>query len=801
MDSTLLDQIRHLCRDRAAYEHLKAILVQQERVHQLSWEERYEKLMSAQASDQQTDLFRNIIAREKSLAQLADAIQRSQSLELVLQVAVQVTQKLLQVDRVAIFRRYPDGRGEFVTDAIASGLMSLVDMPERQLTLAKHMIESTEVEEHSNQTVDSIRSSSLSSHIVTLLEQIGISSYAVNKIYAGQEVWGTLVAFHGSAYHSWSESDRTSLSLIASQIGIAISLTNLRQQSQDLTQDLEDLQSEITLLQQAVKEISQQEVESFIADNEPLKPEFETPTEEIVPTEPIELVSSSLIEDAENLVEVNEIIESTEDNDNDDKNIEQPAIPTSLESLNHEESQENIANQENQDLTENLDNALDENLEETEDRDNDSLNVEQAQQILNVALDPIEQHLEDNPEEILYSGYIPISNNGVPALFLLQNPLTDLSDDDLDSEEDSSEGITPISTETVILEITNDQEPINVFREEIEAENIATTEEESLESPIPDTEAAIKEIVTDTINSSVEENVSAVVEKISEHEELEPEISSSAEDLSKSTEPEPTELDPVAINPETEHTERADPSETLAIANVSGEPEKSSEEFANVEAEELNRSDITSENELSDQVETVEQVVEQVESEEIAQEITEAPQNAENPDSNTETLQEDRKDEEDAHQEGSTASQVQVPDQPTPDDLTTIIIDPDEERDPAIEPQFIETILAISGNDSKGIKFLLGVIDTYLEDTPKLVQSIDKAIASNDHPKVLQLINTLRISSDYIGALALSYQCRQLESAVRANYVVLIYACLSQVAIEAQRATDALRIEREKYSE
>jgi light-regulated signal transduction histidine kinase (bacteriophytochrome) len=141
MDSTLLDQVRHLCRDRAAYEHLKAILVQQERVHQISWEERYEKLIAAQSSDSQTDIFSNIIAREKAIAQLADAIQRSPSLELVLQIAVQVAQKLLQVDRVAIFRCYPDGRGEFTTDAIASGLTSLADMPERQLSLARHMIE------------------------------------------------------------------------------------------------------------------------------------------------------------------------------------------------------------------------------------------------------------------------------------------------------------------------------------------------------------------------------------------------------------------------------------------------------------------------------------------------------------------------------------------------------------------------------------------------------------------------------------------------------------------------------------
>ena len=124
----------------------------------------------------------------------------------------------------------------------------------------------------------------------------------------------------------------------------------------------------------------------------------------------------------------------------------------------------------------------------------------------------------------------------------------------------------------------------------------------------------------------------------------------------------------------------------------------------------------------------------------------------------------------------------------------------EEEEEPAIEPQFMETILEIAGNDLKATEFLLNVIDSYLEETPLLVQSIDRALAVDDRARLLQALNTLRSSSDYIGALTLSYQCRQLELAIRANYVVLIYACLSQVAIEAQRATDALRIARSRYA-
>jgi GAF domain-containing protein len=596
MDSTLLDQIRHLCRDRAAYEHLKAILVQQERVHQLGWEEHYQKLISAQSSDAKSnetkssntksnDILSNIIAREKALAQLADAIQRSPSLELVLQIAVQVAQKLLQVDRVTIFRCHPDGRGEFAADAIATGLISLADMPERQLSLARHMIESTD-QEHSAQTIDSIRTSSLSSHIVTLLEQIGISSYAANKIYAGQEVWGTLVAFHGSAYHSWVESDRTSLSLIAAQIGIAISLANLRQQSQELTDDLETLRIELSNLQQTVVEIA----------------------------------------------------EST----------------TKLDITSTNEQSEAI--------------------------------IKEVQEIADLQ-------------------NIPIPETELPPIFLASEPniLSDEHDDD-DEEPDLDENITP---EELAINFTQADISYVIMPDNLKVILVDEPEEFTEEPSKPES----NEIELDNISPEVAEP-EIVKPQVSETEEiefypsnLETNVAELAPELIESIElHEPIEIDPIEIEPEIIAPE--------LIQQETSDPEIIEPEF---------EQDSNSQSDLDDD-------------------------------------------------------------------------------EPAIEPQFMETILEIGGNDRKATEFLLNVIDSYLEEAPHLVQVIDKALALSDHVRLLQSLYTLRLSSDYLGALTLSYQCRQLESAVKANYVVLIYACLSRVAIEVQRATDALRIARLRYA-
>ena len=611
MDSTLLDQVRHLCRDRAAYEHLKAILVQQERVHQISWEERYEKLIAAQSSDSQTDIFSNIIAREKAIAQLADAIQRSPSLELVLQIAVQVAQKLLQVDRVAIFRCYPDGRGEFTTDAIASGLTSLADMPERQLSLARHMIEATDPEQ-SAQTIDSIRTSSLSSHIVTLLEQIGISSYAANKIYAGQDVWGTLVAFHGNVYHSWSESDRTSLSLIAAQIGIAISLTNLRQQSQELTNDLQTLQIELDNLQQTVAELAEKSANS------------------------------------------------TDDQTIDDQTIN----PINQNVVGEKEN--NVLNK---------------------DLDSGDLEIEVIQ--LDKDTDVEESELEtivSNAEETTNYRDDLISRNGLPPLFLVPDSIPPISDTDEGMESDETELLDEpaisFTREDISYVIMPDNLKVisDIAAAPDESDQDKSDQDKSLENSVAETEV----ILPETIILESSESESSISEKI----ELE---------LSEDEDVESQESEQEIATPELATPELAEIEKPESCAAEELEPETSKTDFL---------SEIQSNESAIPAPEIIRQEV-------LESEIKE--------------------------------SEVESMDESQTGFDTTIDFSHNNEEDdeePAIEPQFMETILEIAGNDLKATEFLLNVIDSYLEETPLLVQSIDRALAVDDRARLLQALNT-----------------------------------------------------------
>jgi HPt (histidine-containing phosphotransfer) domain-containing protein len=677
MESTLLDQIRHLCRDRAAYERLKAILVQQERVFQLSWEERQEKLLPEQVLvTEASNIFSNILAREKALAQLAEAIQRSPSLELVLQVAVQVAQKVLQIDRVAIFRRHPDGRGEFVTDAIASGLASIADMPERQLVLSRHMIESMQAEQ-SSQTVDNIRSSSLSSHFVTLLQQIGISTYAVNKIYEGHATWGTLVAFHGNIYHSWSESDRTYLSLLSAQIGTAISLSNLRQQSQTLTDDVQNLQTELDGLQKIVSEMISSE------------PKTES-------TNSITLLTDS---------------NSSSNNQN--------TLNTS-------------------DIAESFNNLFPQDITEEEPK---TPHVKRSETDTVLEIEGIDEETSDTEYIPILQGVI--AQNGLPLLFMIPviNTLSHLDPIDSKDFEDANEEASVTSKE-------DNAENSNIVDSEHEAiigtDNLEVSQDHVPMDPETDDAPVINAIASDISElSQVEE----------EPNTAEPEINGAEIIVLESSKIE--DFDPPIVTPE------------ISI------------DSHNLDLKETDL-DVDQANKNERELDTAEEISSP------ALEITEII----HADLSPEQLIESE------NSENGELNQVGI----NQDDLRSSTSVPyGDDREPAIEPQFIATILSIANHRGNGVQFLLDVIDTYLEEAPILVQALDKAIAVNDHPRLLQTLNKLRSNSDYIGALPLSYQCRQLESAVKAKYTVLIYACLSQVAIESQRATEALRIERSHY--
>jgi HPt (histidine-containing phosphotransfer) domain-containing protein len=88
------------------------------------------------------------------------------------------------------------------------------------------------------------------------------------------------------------------------------------------------------------------------------------------------------------------------------------------------------------------------------------------------------------------------------------------------------------------------------------------------------------------------------------------------------------------------------------------------------------------------------------------------------------------------------------------------------------------------------------IIDTYLEDTPKLLQAIAAALASEDAIGLKHAIHTLQVTSTHIGAVRLCDLCQASEPMNPLAKTVDQQQWLIQLEAEYQKVAVALQAER-----
>ena len=95
--------------------------------------------------------------------------------------------------------------------------------------------------------------------------------------------------------------------------------------------------------------------------------------------------------------------------------------------------------------------------------------------------------------------------------------------------------------------------------------------------------------------------------------------------------------------------------------------------------------------------------------------------------------------------------------------------------------------------DSAGADFVVELLDTFLEDAPKLLAELDSALARADAAGFRRAAHSLKSNSHTFGALALSALARDLELGDLATLGAQAEPKLAALALEYQRSADALR--------
>lgn len=110
-----------------------------------------------------------------------------------------------------------------------------------------------------------------------------------------------------------------------------------------------------------------------------------------------------------------------------------------------------------------------------------------------------------------------------------------------------------------------------------------------------------------------------------------------------------------------------------------------------------------------------------------------------------------------------------------------------------IDPKALQELRDFLGETAS--ETLAEVINSYLNDAPKLLEAIRAAISGRDAVALQQSAHTLKSSSATLGAASLSQICQELEVMGRAGTVAGGAVKVAQLQIEYESVKSALEAE------
>jgi GAF domain-containing protein len=171
-----------------------------------------------QQLQQQAEEISKAAERQRALVNTVDKIRQSLDIDIIFKTTTQEVSRLLEVERVAIYRFYADWSGEFVADSILDGWTPV----------AKPQPVTEKV----------------------LLQETKAGKYARNEVFVpisqGEKLWGLLVAYQNSQPRYWQEEEINLLAQVGVQLGVALqqaeSLNQMQMQKEEIAQTLKELQ-------------------------------------------------------------------------------------------------------------------------------------------------------------------------------------------------------------------------------------------------------------------------------------------------------------------------------------------------------------------------------------------------------------------------------------------------------------------------------------------------------------------------------------------------------------------------------
>ncbi|MCY7368797.1 MAG: GAF domain-containing protein [Chamaesiphon sp.] len=172
----------------------------------------------------------------KLSAEIAQKIRQSLQLDEILQTAVAEIQKLLEVDRVLIFKFERDGSGKVVQEKVLTGYP--VVMGSKIIDPCFDLSYHDRYSHGRTYNVADITQAGFAPCYVEFLQQFDVKASVIVPIQLHDQLWGLLIVHHCQSPRAWQQKEVEAMSQISTQIGIALAQAQLLEQEQLQRQEL-----------------------------------------------------------------------------------------------------------------------------------------------------------------------------------------------------------------------------------------------------------------------------------------------------------------------------------------------------------------------------------------------------------------------------------------------------------------------------------------------------------------------------------------------------------------------------------
>lgn len=169
------------------------------------------------------------ILQKQLLWIITQTIRESLELNLILESTVIEVRKVLNVDRVAIYRFNHDWSGNFIVESVDETWIPLVE-PNVSRVWEDTYLQETQggcFQEHRPAIVSDIYNANLQPCHIDLLEQFQAKSYVIVPIFSKEHLWGLLAIYQNQTIRNWDDWEVQLLQRISDQLSIAIQQSNL----------------------------------------------------------------------------------------------------------------------------------------------------------------------------------------------------------------------------------------------------------------------------------------------------------------------------------------------------------------------------------------------------------------------------------------------------------------------------------------------------------------------------------------------------------------------------------------------